>query len=294
MLPSWSPRIILDEDRLAKADFMNTEFYNDFFRPFGFHSSVAIGLEIEGHQGGTLDILRAPQKGGFSDVELSFCAQAQPHLVRAFRLGRKLAAGRELENGMADRFEQAAFGVIILSADGQVRQMNPAAADVTRRGAGLRVVKGRLAALDEDAGRRLEVLIGRAGDRDPEHRSGGSMAVPVPHRSLPLSLLVVPVRTERRAVFSQPSVMVCITDLERGLDLPAERLRQLFGLTPAESRVALALFEGGDIPTAAAAVGISVNTAKIHLTHIFEKTGTNRQGALIKLMTRCVQDALGE
>jgi DNA-binding CsgD family transcriptional regulator len=162
-----------------------------------------------------------------------------------------------------------------------------------RRASGLRVVNGRLSAVDETAKRRLEVLIGKAGASDPESRSGGSMAAPVPDRRLPLSLLVVPVRTDKHAVFSPPGVMVCATDLERGLNVPAERLRVLFGLTAAESRVALALFEGADIAAAAAGLAIAPNTAKVHLAHIFDKTGTNRQGALIKLITRCVQDGLG-
>ncbi len=119
------------------------------------------------------------------------------------------------------------------------------------------------------------------------------MAAPVPHRRLALSLLVIPVRTDTHAVFRPPSVMVCATDLERGLDLPTERLRALFGLTPAEARLARALFDGADLAAAATALGIAPNTAKVHLAHIFEKTGARRQGALIKLMTRCAQDHLG-
>jgi len=293
MIPAWSPRLILDEDRLPKGEFMRTEFYNDFFRRFGFHSSVAIGLAVEGRDGGTIDIVRGPRKGRFEEDELRFCSEVQPHLVRVFRLGRKLAAERAMNDGAGERFERSALGIFILSVDGRVRHMNPSAADLTTRSVGLRVVKGRLAAVEAQADRRLQALIGLAGANDAQSRAGGSMGAPAAERGLPLSVTVVPMRTERFSVFEEPSVMVCVTDLERGLSVPAETMRELFGLTAAESRLALALFDGGDIPQVAANLGIRANTARVQLTRIFEKTGTNRQGTLMKLMARCVQDSLG-
>jgi DNA-binding CsgD family transcriptional regulator len=65
-------------------------------------------------------------------------------------------------------------------------------------------------------------------------------------------------------------------------------LRELFGLTPAESRLALALFEGASLAEAAEGLTISRFTAQNHLARIFEKTGANRQATLIKLMMRAV------
>ena len=38
-IESWKPGVILDQDQMAKDEFEKTEFYNDFFRRFDYHSS---------------------------------------------------------------------------------------------------------------------------------------------------------------------------------------------------------------------------------------------------------------
>jgi DNA-binding CsgD family transcriptional regulator len=52
--------------------------------------------------------------------------------------------------------------------------------------------------------------------------------------------------------------------------------------------MALAIFEGAAPREAAAKLGITANTAKVHLTRVFEKTGVNRQAELVTLMMKAV------
>ena len=58
-------------------------------------------------------------------------------------------------------------------------------------------------------------------------------------------------------------------------------LQQLFDLTQAEALVAQALAQGAAIDRIAAGTGVSINTVRTHLHHIYDKTGTARQGELI-------------
>ncbi len=73
--------------------------------------------------------------------------------------------------------------------------------------------------------------------------------------------------------------------------LPEDTLRDLFGLTRSEARLPVALFGGDSLSEAAQGQGIRLNTAKVHLASVFGRTGVNRQGALIALMTRCAGPA---
>jgi DNA-binding CsgD family transcriptional regulator len=62
-------------------------------------------------------------------------------------------------------------------------------------------------------------------------------------------------------------------------------MRQLFDLTPAESKVALALCQG-DTPTQIAErLGVAISTVRSHLKIIFSKTGATRQADLVRLLT---------
>jgi DNA-binding CsgD family transcriptional regulator len=115
------------------------------------------------------------------------------------------------------------------------------------------------------------------------------MALTARDKDLPDSVTVAPARAERIDFFSRgPSVIVHITDLEAGVSLPEHRLRELFGLTPAEARVTVALFEGQTAQEAAESLGISFHTVRVHLGRIFEKTGAHRQTDLVRLIMRVV------
>jgi DNA-binding CsgD family transcriptional regulator len=58
-------------------------------------------------------------------------------------------------------------------------------------------------------------------------------------------------------------------------------LRDWFGLTPAEARLAATLAEGGSLDDFAATRGITLNAARFLLKGVFAKTDTNRQPQLV-------------
>lgn len=70
--------------------------------------------------------------------------------------------------------------------------------------------------------------------------------------------------------------------------MPHDAIRTLFGLTAAESRLALRLLTGESLRSTAAALGITYESARSHLKSIFHKTGTHRQGELIALLARTI------
>src|SRR5699024_1507946 len=66
--------------------------------------------------------------------------------------------------------------------------------------------------------------------------------------------------------------------------LDATLSRDSYELTPAESRVAIALSEGNQPLEVAHSLNISRTTVAFHLRNIYAKTGTNRQAELVALL----------
>jgi DNA-binding CsgD family transcriptional regulator len=58
----------------------------------------------------------------------------------------------------------------------------------------------------------------------------------------------------------------------------------IFGLSPAQTELAAQIASGLALTQAADHLGISPNTARTHLTRIYEKTGVNSQPALVRLL----------
>jgi len=61
-------------------------------------------------------------------------------------------------------------------------------------------------------------------------------------------------------------------------------LRERFGLTAAEAALALEIVKGDGRQAAAGRLGITVGTARSHLTRIFDKTGVRHQAELVRLL----------
>lgn len=65
-----------------------------------------------------------------------------------------------------------------------------------------------------------------------------------------------------------------------------EEIAALYGLTPAETRLAEALLVCGSLDRAMERLKVTRNTVRAQMTAIFRKTGTTRQGELVRLLTR--------
>lgn len=284
----WPLNVRTDEDEFLKEEFVRTEYYNDFLRPQDIHSCLIVRLGRRDGMQSTLNVTRPRHRDQFDGADLDLARRLHPDLIRAFSLARKFADLGAFASGLAETLERSLHGLLLLDSAGRVVHANSIAERLLKEGDGLRVAGGRLGAWPSESARQLEALIGQAIGRDGASRRGGSMPLPTPSRLLPLSLTIAPLRSERMFAAAAPSVLVCVTDLEAGVSLPERQLAALFRLTPAECRVALALFEGATPREAAAQLGVSPHTVHAQLARIFEKTGTNRQAELVRLMLRTV------
>lgn len=293
-LRDWVPIIVTHDDQIRRDDLVQTEFFNDFLRPQDVSSAMMIRLARFGAETATININCSFRRGRFDPADVALARQFQPHLIRAFKLGRRLSEARAIDGGAASLFEQSSHGLFLVDGQGRIRRLNPVAESLLAEAGGLCSAGGRLSARQAESARRLAGLIAAAAAADPSERTGGALALPTPTRALPLSVTVSPIRAERAWSYHVgPSVMVCVADLDSGAAPTEAQVRQLFGLTAAEARLALALCRGRSPRQAAADFGVSYQTVRSQLTRIFDKTRTHRQADLAHLLSRAAAGGLG-
>ncbi len=83
---------------------------------------------------------------------------------------------------------------------------------------------------------------------------------------------------------SRKNVLVTFCDPDGFKSKPVKMLEQIFSLTPAEAALADCLADDCSLDEAAKTLGRSVGTARVQLQSVFEKTDTNRQSSLIRLI----------
>jgi DNA-binding CsgD family transcriptional regulator len=107
----------------------------------------------------------------------------------------------------------------------------------------------------------------------------------LPFLQRPTILMVAPLPPMPTSPLSQnPRVAMFISDPETSQPTNLERLTAMFALTPAESRLADHLIHGKSLIEAADTLGITQQTARVHLKRIFGKTYTGRQSELMRLL----------
>jgi DNA-binding CsgD family transcriptional regulator len=177
--------------------------------------------------------------------------------------------------------------MFLVDADGRVVHANAAGAAMLRRGLALRMVSGRLAAVDARASPALLGAIAAAKGGDTALADRG-IAVTLTTRDgeryvvhmLPLT------SAERRGASTRRGAVAALLVQKAALELRAtsDPIAKAFDLTPTELRVLLAVVEASGVAETAAALGLGQATVKTHLHRLFGKTDTRRQADLVKLV----------
>ena len=222
---------------------------------------------------------------GWTSERVQTIGRLLPHLRQFVAVRQALAGARALGASLVDLLDNVRAGVIQLDRRGRVVAANDRARVLLNARDGLRDEDGHLrAALPRDDA-ALQRLLARTLPLLGGPGEGGSMPLRRPGTRSRLVLHVSPVH-DPGTVFDRGRVgaLVLAVDPADRAGIDPERVGKALGLTPAESRVAIALAEGGTVDDIAIATGRSWNTVKWHLQHIYAALGVSRQFELAQLV----------
>jgi DNA-binding CsgD family transcriptional regulator len=275
---------------LSHADYKKTVFYNEFGRFCDLSGGVTAVIRADKSVAAFLNANQRSRGRQFDDAEVILLRQLLPHLQRAFQIHERFNGLSQARAAAVDLIDRLPFGVVILDGHGRAIVVNRVAEQIldARDGLILRNRSLEAASGGQTAELRAMVAGAIAVARGERLESGGeTLAVGRPSLKRPLQVLVTPLRTAVAALrigSAAPLAAVFISDSESER-LPSDAiLRQFFGLTAAETRLAMLLLQHKSLDEAAESLQISRNTVRTHLKKLFEKTGTRRQSELVRLL----------
>ncbi len=270
-------------------ELVRTEFYSDYLRPQDcYHRLCGVPLRL-GQETIFLSVMRAPGQPEFDDRDVADLRRLLPHLGRALHLRRHLLRRCATHSALRDLLDALPLAVWIVDRDGRLVTMNAAADAQLARGVGLRLVGGRLvAAGGADLGVLRREIHAAALAPSAGGGAGGRVTLQRGQGHQPLVLHVAPLgaRTDAGGQLAEPERLVAIISPGLGSDDrdAVADLARAFGLTQAESRLCAQLLSGADLAAAATRLGVSHSTVRTQLRHVFAKTGTHSQAALMRLI----------
>lgn len=189
-------------------------------------------------------------------------------------------------NALPRLLDQWPIGVILTDPNVRPLVLNRAAETIIKQRDGLTTSPDGLRAASPKATSMLRALIRQAASLNPSQQNASAgTTLPRPSGRQPFSVLVASSGPDGATIpMGVTVVSVFISDPARFTDPAPPLLQTLYGLSAAEAEFAAALIGGSGLLAASKRMHIGVNTAKTHLSHIFAKTGTRKQGELIHLI----------
>ncbi|WGL15894.1 helix-turn-helix transcriptional regulator [Microbulbifer bruguierae] len=214
----------------------------------------------------------------FSEDQERFLHLLTPHLKQTVSLAEKIGRLEARTEFLSQSLDQFNTGVVVLDRQGGLHWSNHCARQIIQRSRHLSLSGKKLRCAANGDQRLFAELIDRAG-RERGSRFVGSIGAAW---DAPLQLLALPMPAADSA--AAPYVALYLSESEVKLNLQAVDIVQLFGLTPAEAKLAIALCEGDSVTEYAAKLGVAVGTVRVQLKSIFSKLGVHRQPELVRII----------
>lgn len=279
-------RFGLTSEVISEKHLHESDFYRNWMVPQGLGPHSPMGHTIALDQGrpvAGVAIFPTERSGPLDETHLAFGDLLTPHLG----LGYRLLAQTRRHLALTEAMDHFPTGVALLDARGIALMTNRAARNIFEADDGLSLVDGvpRASLADDDTA--LRRAIDAAVSACTEGRLVESTVLAISRRSerRAYPLLVGPLHPRAGGpTLADAVVLFYVSDLESGGLRRREALRELYGLTEAESHLAELLCQGISLEEASRVRGVTMNTARSQLKQVFAKTHTSRQSELVRLV----------
>lgn len=272
-------------DILPREELMSGRFYKDVLEPDGQGDYIGMIALKEGTRYVPITLSTMYEDGPFSKRSVELAKLLAPHICRSAKIGLALEL-KALNNARLETtLNSLSAGVFLVNRDGKILFMNSSAEDQIKRGHAIALLNNKLMPKDASAA----LTFAQALNCD-NHLVTCSVSIALPDALGGLVATLLPLEKGERQNLggaSAPAAFaVFVQDPAFVPPVPGEAFAQLYGLTPSELRVSLAMAPSLSPQEAADNLGLSITTVKTHLQNVFGKTGTNKQSDLMQLLMR--------
>ncbi|MBK8907791.1 MAG: helix-turn-helix transcriptional regulator [Rhodospirillales bacterium] len=265
----------------------SSEFVHHWLQPQGLGPQLFGVLERQGSRVLYLVLARPASREAFSGDDVALLQRLLPYLQRGLRAGQLLRRTQHVRQAALDALDVMPIRVILLSGGRMVLAANRVAREVMAARDVLSVGRGGLEVNRDGRQGAVPRYHRRDGQRRREQPPAGSCRLlrGARRQRRPLSLMIWPTRErDPDQGLDAPAAVVFLGDPDRSADVDEGRLKQLYGLTTAEARVAALLARGHRLDEIAEMLGVAYETTRKHLKQIFSKMQTDRQAELVRTL----------
>jgi DNA-binding CsgD family transcriptional regulator len=267
---------------VSDAEFIRSEFYNEILRPAGGFHSVGAMLRGPGPLTAMINICRPAYSGAYDAPDAAALQAMLPHVAMALEVQARMTAASDRSRSLERLLDRFAVAALVSDPAARPGFLNARAETLLAAADGLSLSLDGLVAATPALTHELRDGIARvAADNGDGRIAAIRLRLQRPSRRPALRVTLTPAGRLDPDIAGSVAVLVSEPDAPPVIDKRA--LADAFHLTRREADVACLLASGADIPAIAAALNLGIGTVRSHLKHVFQKTGTASQAALVAL-----------
>lgn len=276
----------------------SSPFYQEFLLPYGGRYASGTKLLEDGPVNVILGIHRGLGQVPLDASEIGMCQRLARHLSEALKIFRTHMAGVSASILGTEIINRLRAPVVLIDDQRKLLHANPAATALLGESSLLAVSGGHLYCRKPREDNALLVALRDlqlTGDSQLHLNAVDKVYFRVGFdqgNELGMFLYALRPAHTMHAFGERSLAMLLLYQANARIELDPFIVAGVFGLTPAEARVAVAMAEGRTIEAVAAHHSVSVNTVRTQLRSVFEKTGTSRQVELVGLLANLPTVAL--
>ena len=291
--------VFLVEDLVPRQQWLESKLYTECYSSHPNMAqgmtSVVFGMDTADSMLCVFTLCRSLQHPDFNQEDVCRLRLILPHISRSLGVMERLRSAELSVASSLAALDQLSSGVLLLDTSGTVRFVNRAAHKILEEGDGLGLRKlgksaglGDLGAASIAGSQAINRAISETLRRDPFTTPHFSKRVVVPRTSglasFSLQFSALGDHHEFGGSGGAFAAIVFIADGLTKLDVDAATLQDVYGLTPAETSVAITLLEFGSAKKVALVLNLSPHTVRSNIKSIYEKLGVATRTRFVKLM----------
>lgn len=271
-------------------EILSSTYYKNYLLPKDYVYLLGCDIYHNGQMAIYVRSIRGASSSDFSESDKTLFNRLAPHfknLVLWLDNREKLLSEKTIYEEVISRLS---LGTILINSIGYIEKLNPVAEFLLESCQELSIKGGRLFCSKRSLNDSLKTMLPpKTNNKNRLPSLSQSLVIPRSETGTPIYLVVKPKITNTLSSDSiEAHYIVFLSAPELNTIGQEKSLKEMLGLTKAETRVAIQLSNGLSVSEISEKLDLSVNTIRTHIARSYRKTGVNRQAALIKLVLRCI------
>jgi DNA-binding CsgD family transcriptional regulator len=291
--------VIIGDEVVPRTKLLASSFYEECLsrnaNMVQLITGCVFGVDSTHSMPSALSFFRGSHQPDFGEEHRARVRLVLPHVSRSLGVMQRLRFAELTMATTLDALNRLSSGIILLDNTGQVAFANRSAKRLLEDQDGLRLRNlthrsgcGELVAGTATVREAISEAISSTLARDPYDTPHFSRCIIAPRTSgsgrYTLQISALGGHNEFGSGHAAYSAIIFIADSEQAVEIDTTALQNFYGLTKAESMVAVALFEAGSAKEVALKLGTTPNTVRNQIQHIYDKLGVDTIARFVKLI----------